>query len=125
MNTIRSISLINYLAWIFIGVVVGIVSETTDHIKIKGGAVGTTLFGILGAVCAGILDRAFLHVPMGGFSFSAFIVSTSVSILLATSYRLLARNLSQLKLPIIQRGEKNNGQQEGGFNEISESKSYE
>lgn len=91
MNILRSISLINYLAWIGIGIITGVATVFFTHARVKGGTLGSTIVGVVSALFTGVGDKYYIGVPMNTFNFSAFVLSTAMSVTMTALYQLIVK----------------------------------
>lgn len=80
----------NILAWIVMGLIVGILARIAMPGPDPGGMIMTIIVGIVGALISGFAVNELLTRP-GGFSLPSVLVATLGSIILLTLYRVITR----------------------------------
>ncbi len=76
------------LAWIFVGLIAGVLGKLIMPGDDPGGIIVTILIGMVGAVVGGFIMQALFGAGSGGFIYS-IIVATIGAILLLALYRLI------------------------------------
>lgn len=72
----------NIIAWIVFGLIVGVIANYIDPQPSRGGIVGSSILGILGALLGGFLGDLIFGVGVTGFNLSSFIVAVIGSLVL-------------------------------------------
>lgn len=72
----------NVLSWILFGIIVGIVAHAIDPSPNRGGILGTTLLGIVGALVGGFLANLVFGITVTGFNLTSFLVAIAGSLIL-------------------------------------------
>lgn len=71
----------NILAWVFFGLLVGVVANILDPRPSSGGMLGAIVLGIVGALVGGFLSSLLFGVGITGFNFTSFAVAILGSLL--------------------------------------------
>ncbi len=72
----------NLVAWIFFGLISGVLANLIDPEPSQGGLIGAIILGILGSLLGGFLANLVFGVEIVGFNFTSFIVAVGGSLLL-------------------------------------------
>ncbi len=81
----------NFIAWIFFGLIVGVLAKFIMPGKDPGGIIVTILIGIAGSFAGGFLGGLIGIGGAGVFDLWGILVSTGGAILLLIIYRLVMR----------------------------------
>ena len=79
------------LAWIGMGLIVGVLAKLIMPGKDPGGIIVTILIGIAGAFVGGFLGSFLGLGPITGFNLGSILLATGGAILLLILYRLIKR----------------------------------
>lgn len=71
----------NILAWVFFGLLVGVIANILDPRPSSGGMLGAIVLGIIGALVGGFLSSLLFGVGITGFNFTSFAVAILGSLL--------------------------------------------
>jgi uncharacterized membrane protein YeaQ/YmgE (transglycosylase-associated protein family) len=81
----------NYLAWVFFGLIVGVLAKFLMPGKDPGGIIVTILIGIAGSFIAGFLGKFIGIGGAGVFDLWGILLSTGGAIVLLIVYRLVMK----------------------------------
>jgi uncharacterized membrane protein YeaQ/YmgE (transglycosylase-associated protein family) len=79
------------LAWIILGLIVGVLAKTIVPGEGPGGIVGDIVVGILGALVGGWLFNSFGHTGIVGFNLYSMLVALVGAVVLLIVLRLFSR----------------------------------
>lgn len=85
------LTLLNVLAWLIFGTIVGLVANFIDSEPAEGGLVGAIILGILGALVGGFFGNLIFGVGVSGFNLSSLVIATIGSLILMFVGRRLTR----------------------------------
>lgn len=98
LNThVAGFSLLSIVSWIIFGFIVGMIVHAIDPGHVRGGVVGTTLLGILGALFGGLLSSIIFGVVYTGFSVEGFLTAIVGGLVLAFLSRFIFRETGHIK----------------------------
>jgi uncharacterized membrane protein YeaQ/YmgE (transglycosylase-associated protein family) len=80
------------IAWIFMGLIVGVVAKMLMPGRDPGGFIITILLGIAGAFLGGFIGSMLGLGPVNSFSFGSMLLAIGGAVLLLVLYRLVTRN---------------------------------
>jgi uncharacterized membrane protein YeaQ/YmgE (transglycosylase-associated protein family) len=81
----------NYLAWVFFGLIAGVLAKSIMPGKDPGGIIVTILIGIAGSFLAGFLGKLIGIGGAGVFDIRGIVLSTGGAIVLLIVYRLVMK----------------------------------
>jgi uncharacterized membrane protein YeaQ/YmgE (transglycosylase-associated protein family) len=79
------------LAWIVLGLIVGVLAKAVVPGEGPGGIVGDIVVGIVGALVGGWLFNSFGHVGVVGFDLYSMLVALVGAVVLLVVLRLFSR----------------------------------
>lgn len=81
----------NFLSWLALGLLVGIIANIIDPRPAKGGLLGSIVLGVAGALVGGFLATLIFGVGVTGFDVQSFLVATAGALILLFIGRALIR----------------------------------
>lgn len=100
MDYLQNLTLMNLILFALFGLVVGLLINTIDSGSVRGGAIGTTLFGIAGSIVGGLVSTMIFGVSIMGFSVEGILTGVLGGVLLSFLYRILFRDTGHFKTTI-------------------------
>ncbi len=67
--------------WLVFGLIVGIITYLVDPEQMRGGLVGATVLGIVGALVGGFFASSLFGLSVSGFDFTSLVIATAGSLL--------------------------------------------
>jgi uncharacterized membrane protein YeaQ/YmgE (transglycosylase-associated protein family) len=86
--------LMNLLAWILFGLIVGIIAHAIDPKSSHGGLINAVLLGMGGAFLGGLLATTLFGLNLEGFNLSSFLIAVSGALLLLVAGRFIRKEVS-------------------------------
>lgn len=83
----------NVIAWLVLGLIVGLLANLLDPRPAKGGVLGAIALGIAGALVGGYLGNVIFGAGVTGFNIPSFIVAIIGAMLILYVGRALTRRL--------------------------------
>ena len=84
------------IAWIVLGLIVGIIAKAIMPGRDGGGIILTAVLGIVGGFLGGFLGRLIFHVDLGGFfDLRTWLLAILGSVIVLAVFRLLRGNRSR------------------------------
>lgn len=80
---------INWIAWIVVGLIAGLIAKLLMPGKDPGGCIITTLIGMVGAVVGGWIAQQLGWGAVTGFNIPSLIIAILGALLLLLLYRLI------------------------------------
>ena len=71
----------NLFTWLVFGLIVGVIAYLVDPDQSRGGILGTTVLGIVGALVGGFLANSLFGLSVSGFDFTSLAIATAGSLL--------------------------------------------
>lgn len=84
--------LLNTFTWMVIGFIVAYIAHLCNLDSRRGGVISTIIFGLVGAVSAGVLANIFLGKTIPGVSIPGLVIAGIAVLLLACLQAFLFRN---------------------------------
>jgi len=85
------LEVMNLIAWILFGLIVGIIAHAIDPRSSQGGLLNTVLLGMGGALLGGIVANTLFGFNLERFNLTSFVLAISGSLLLLVMSRVLRR----------------------------------
>ncbi len=84
-------AVMNILAWLGFGLIVGLIANAIETKPAQGGLLGAIVLGIVGALVGGFLGNLIFGIGISGFDFPSFALAILGSLLLLFIGRALSR----------------------------------
>lgn len=94
---INDINLSQLAMWAAAGLIVGFIVHKIDPGDVKGGVIGTMIFGILGAIIGGFAASMLFRTSIDIMSVQGFATAIAGGLILAMIYRILFRGHHRIK----------------------------
>lgn len=95
--TINNFTLTNIALWLVFGFIVGIIANLLDPRPAKGGWLGATILGVLGALVGGFISTVFFNISITGFNLQSFAIALGGALLLVLMQRLFMRDNKHIR----------------------------
>lgn len=95
--SISDITILNLISWGLFGFITGLIIHLIDPGEVKGGVLGTTVTGILGAIVGGFMANIFFGEGITGFNLQSFAVAVGGALLLVIIQRAVFRGQEHIK----------------------------